>query len=183
VSDNPIRDHYLSHGGAAGFLGEPVGEEEQLSDGRRQHYRGALYGREHPVSVQIPADRTASCHFPPDEYGTPLESTISWSQRTGAHVVRGEIRDLWLQLGAESGELGYPVTDEMPTPDGRGRCSEFEHGEIRWFRDTGAQLVEQAPKGGPPPANAKPPKTSTTRRRAPQKRAAGDSASRRRRES
>jgi uncharacterized protein with LGFP repeats len=180
MSDNPIRDHYLNHGGAAGFLGEPLGEEEQLSDGRRQHYRGELHGGEHPVSIRIPAERAASCHFPPERYGTPLESTISWSRRTGAHVVRGDIRDLWLQLGAESGELGYPVTDELPTPDGRGRRSEFERGEIRWFPDTGAELVVQAPQGGQAAAEAKPAKTSGTRRRAPQKRASGDSTSRRR---
>ncbi len=141
MSDNPVHAHYLGHGGAAGVLGSPIGEEEQLSDGCRQHYRGVLRGAQHPISVRIPAEGPYASCDQPNESGTPVESTIAWSTRTGAHVVHGEIRHLWLELGGESGQLGYPVSDEMPTSDGRGRRSQFEHGEIQWFTDTGAQLV------------------------------------------
>ena len=142
MSDNPVHSHYLGHGGAAGVLGSPIGEEEQLSDGCRQHYRGVLYGAQHPISVRIPAEGPYASCDQPNESGTPVESTIAWSTRTGAHVVHGEIRHLWLELGGESGQLGYPVSDEMPTSDGRGRRSLFEYGEIQWFVDTGAQLLE-----------------------------------------
>jgi uncharacterized protein with LGFP repeats len=55
--------------------------------------------------------------------------------------VHGGIRDRWLALGGESGPLGYPVSDELSTEDGRGRRSRFEHGEIHWYPDTGATVV------------------------------------------
>ena len=45
----------------------------------------------------------------------------------------GEMRHLWLEFGGKCGRLGYPVSDGMPTSDGRGRRSQFEHGEIQWF--------------------------------------------------
>lgn len=141
--DSPIQTHYLSHGAAAGVLGNPVGDEEDVTGadglpGRRRHFRGVLYGAEHAISLRIPPERAyPTCHRP-DEDGTPVESTIAWSERTGAHVVHGEIRELWLKLGGQGGELGYPVSNEMPTPDGCGRRSRFQFGEIWWSPDTGA---------------------------------------------
>jgi uncharacterized protein with LGFP repeats len=86
----------------------------------------------------------ASCNRPSDAQGV-VESTISWSARTGAHVVHGEIRDLWLQMGAESGDLGYPISSEEPTSDGRGRQSRFEFGEIEWYPESGAVVSSSRP--------------------------------------
>ena len=43
--------------------------------------------------------------------------SVYWSPATGAQEVHGAIRDLWRQLGSEQGFLGYPLTDETPTPD------------------------------------------------------------------
>jgi len=45
-------------------------------------------------------------------------------------------------MGAESGDLGYPISSEGPTPDGRGRQSRFELGQINWYPDIGA-IVSQ----------------------------------------
>src|SRR5580704_5485050 len=39
----------------------------------------------------------------------------------GTHEVHGAIRDRWILLGAETGFLGYPITDESGTPDSVGR--------------------------------------------------------------
>ena len=53
-----------------------------------------------------------------------------WTPITGAHEVRGAIRDRWVALGWERGSLGYPVSDETNEVDGCGRLSLFEHGAI-----------------------------------------------------
>jgi len=49
---------------------------------------------------------------------------ISWHPETGAHGVWGAIGEQWLKMGREGG-LGYPLSDETPTPDGRGRYNHF----------------------------------------------------------
>lgn len=62
--------------------------------------------------------------------------SIYWHPRTGAHEVRGLIRQRWAQLNWELGYLGYPVTDEIDTVDGGGRVSRFEGGELVWREST-----------------------------------------------
>lgn len=62
---------------------------------------------------------------------------IYWTPATGAHEVHGDICRKWSQLGFERSWLGYPVSDEMDFAQG-GRVSSFQHGEIYWWRDTGA---------------------------------------------
>ena len=48
-------------------------------------------------------------------------------------------------MGWETGPLGYPVTDEMGTPDGVGRFNHFANdGSIYWTRATGAWSVHGA---------------------------------------
>jgi uncharacterized protein with LGFP repeats len=139
--EGPIHSVYLAYGGAAGVLGLPMGGEEEVigarSPGRRCHYRGTVHGTAHGISAPAGRNLMASCNRPSDAQGV-VESTISWSARTGAHVVHGEIRDLWLQMGAESGDLGYPICSEEPTPDGHGRQSRFEFGAIKWYPESGA---------------------------------------------
>jgi uncharacterized protein with LGFP repeats len=66
--------------------------------------------------------------------------SIYWSAATGAHEVHGAIRIRWAQLGGV-GELGFPVTDERGTPDGRGRFNHFERGSIYWTPETEAHDV------------------------------------------
>jgi uncharacterized protein with LGFP repeats len=51
--------------------------------------------------------------------------------KTQAYVVWGKIRDKWNQLGGSQGQLGYPTSDEVDTPDGL-KKSTFEHGTITW---------------------------------------------------
>lgn len=67
-------------------------------------------------------------------------ATVYWSPRTGAHEVHGAIRDQYVNMGGETGRLGYPVTDEMPAQDGVGRVSNFERGSIYWSPETGARV-------------------------------------------
>jgi hypothetical protein len=67
--------------------------------------------------------------------------SIYWTQATGAHEVHGVIRDAWKELNWEVGLLGYPITDEMKTPDGKGRYNVFQGGSIYWAQATGAHEV------------------------------------------
>jgi len=145
---SPINSVYLAYGGAAGVLGLPTGEETETtgarSPGRRRHYAGSVHGPAHGTSAPTDHTRIVSCNQPAPGREI-VESTISWSAGTGAHVVHGEIRDLWLQMGAESGELGYPISSEEPTRDGRGRQSRFEFGEITWYPGRGAVAAKDTP--------------------------------------
>ncbi|MFM2416756.1 MAG: hypothetical protein RL385_1479 [Pseudomonadota bacterium] len=72
---------------------------------------------------------------------------IAWHPSTGAWVVLGAIRDKWKALGAEN--WGYPVTDELATPDKVGRYNHFvlpgvEDRSIYWTPQTGAVGVRGA---------------------------------------
>jgi len=70
--------------------------------------------------------------------------SVYWTPQTGAHEVHGAIRVKWAQLGGHRSFLGYPVTDETGTPDGRGRFNHFEHGSVYWTPQTGAHEVHGA---------------------------------------
>ena len=48
---------------------------------------------------------------------------ISWHPQIGAFAVWGLIGAKWLALGRE--RFGYPITDELPCPDRRGRFNHF----------------------------------------------------------
>lgn len=98
--------------------------------------------------------------------------SIYFSPATGAHAVKGAIRQLWASQGWERGGLGYPTTDEKRgrNADGHGRCTIFQGGAIFWklefgaiqldgpiwekYRDTGAEVgplgfPKQAERGTP----------------------------------
>ncbi len=74
-------------------------------------------------------------------YSVFERGSIYWTPSTGAFEVHGMIRDKWAELGWEPGVLGYPITDETPTPDGIGRYNVFQGGSIYWTPDTGAHEV------------------------------------------
>ncbi|MGW5074161.1 alpha/beta hydrolase-fold protein [Rhodococcus sp. NPDC004095] len=85
------------------------------------------------------------------EFGTPdgrgrgnhfQAGSIYWTPQTGAHAVRGAIRDLWSSQGWETGPLGYPVGDEINTPNKDGAVQGFEIGAIYWSPTTGANGVQ-----------------------------------------
>ncbi|PEJ12640.1 hypothetical protein CN675_24440 [Bacillus toyonensis] len=120
-----IRDKWASFGWER--FGYPITDELTPPDlfGRYNHFR--------------------AIHLP----GKP-EASIYWSPRTGAHEVHGAIRDKWAELGWEKSFLGYPITDELTTPDGVGRYNHFLHvgrlheGSIYWTPETGAHEVHGA---------------------------------------
>ncbi|MEY8350898.1 hypothetical protein AALF16_21945 [Bacillus cereus] len=73
--------------------------------------------------------------------------SIWWHPETGAHEVHGAIHEKWFSLGYLL--FGYPITDELMTPDRIGRFNHFravhEPGKpeksIYWTRQTGAHAV------------------------------------------
>lgn len=69
------------------------------------------------------------------------EGIIVWSPATNAQEVHGRIYSRWKQLLVEAGPLGYPITDELATPDGAGRFNVFQKGSIYWSPTTDAYEV------------------------------------------
>jgi uncharacterized protein with LGFP repeats len=55
--------------------------------------------------------------------------------------VGGDILIKYREMGGEGGPLGCPMTDELPTPDGRGRYNHFVGGSIYWTPQTHAHPV------------------------------------------
>jgi stage II sporulation protein D len=159
-----IRDRYGRTGWENGVLGFPVTDELATPDrvGRFNHFqRGSIYwtpgtgayevhGAIRDTWARLGSERSAVGYPLTDELTTPdrigrynhfQRGSIYWTPSTGAHEVRGAIRERWAAMGWETGPLGYPLTDELGTPDGRGRFNHFEGGSIYWTPVTGAHDV------------------------------------------
>ncbi|SNS68347.1 LGFP repeat-containing protein [Rhodococcoides kyotonense] len=67
----------------------------------------------------------------------------------GAHEVHGEILEWYTAHGGPYGPLGYPISDEKPTPTGYGRYNLFENGAVGWLPESGA-----FPIGGTPSSSS-----------------------------
>jgi LGFP repeat len=134
---------YARTGAEHGVLGTPQGPARKLEDGgwvRDFKSKLPLHGYT-TVSVHPnPKGMNISCSRPlPPGAETEVESSVYWSARTGAYIIAGEIREFWLKQGGPAGQFGYPTSDEMPAPDGLGRMSRFEHGELIWHFDKGVE--------------------------------------------
>ncbi len=69
---------------------------------------------------------------------------ISWSERTGARLITGAVRDRYATLSDERGHMGYPITDTACGLVGGGCFQVFQYGWLYWSPATGAYAV----KGG-----------------------------------
>jgi hypothetical protein len=152
--DAAIDQKWVNMGGAQGLLGHPTGDRQRDgSAGLRQDFdtvaAGGGYGRiSVPPSVKIEAPM---CHPRGErEADVPIQASILASNRTGVHYIIGEIRSRFLQAGGTK-RFGYPLTDEVPTPDGLGLMTRFERGTIFWYVGHPAEV-------GPP----KPPRLQVT---------------------
>ncbi|MBD2094064.1 hypothetical protein H6F90_02705 [Trichocoleus sp. FACHB-591] len=163
--EDEISAKYASLGTSNGFLGSPTIEIWYTPDGvgRFQHYEngGSIYWTPRTGAHEVHGDIRAKWSnldwergflgYPvTDELTTPdgegrfnhfEYGSIYWTPRTGAHEVHGDIRAKWASLGYERSWLGYPITDELTTPDGEGRFNHFEYGSIYWTPRTGAHEV------------------------------------------
>ncbi|OLT32942.1 hypothetical protein BJF79_35490 [Actinomadura sp. CNU-125] len=55
--------------------------------------------------------------------------------------VRGAILEKYRSMGGQGSPLGCPTTEELTTPDGRGKYTHFQGGSIYWTSQTGAHPV------------------------------------------
>lgn len=162
---NAIAAKYQELGGAAGWLGAPVGEPAVILKDLAvyQHFQnGAIYWGDadtgaHTVCgairdkwVSLGGENSFLGYPVTDETTTPdgvgrynlfQGGSIYWTPGTGAHEVHGAIGGLWSKFGCERSFLGYPLTDETVTPDGIGRYNHFQGGSIYWSPSTGAHCV------------------------------------------
>jgi uncharacterized protein with LGFP repeats len=155
--------HFLL-GGAQGFLGQPTTPELPTPNGlgSYRHYQGGSIYWNHatPVAFEVHGlirEKWAALGWENSFLGFPStdelpvaggrgrantfeRGVIAWTPNTGAHEVHGAILRRWVALGREDG-LGFPLTDELTTPDTRGRYNHFENGSIYWTPQTGAHEV------------------------------------------
>ncbi|RBY87714.1 hypothetical protein [Blastococcus sp. TF02A-30] len=161
---DPIARHHCELGGAASFLGAPVGGPFDVPGGRAQNYVGGtiswspgtgaheVHGAVLGAWAALGRERS-DVGFPvTDELGVAdglgrhndfQRGTITFTPATGAHEVRGAIWGTWSRLGRERSALGYPLTNELGTPDG-GRYNDFQRGSVYFTPATGAREVRGA---------------------------------------
>ena len=167
VVQGAIEREWLAIGGARGVVGSPVTSEMPTprTVGAFNHFeRGSIYWSPASGAHQIGGairDRWAALGWESGVLGFPTTNelptpdgvgrangfqrgSVYWTARTGAHQIGGAIRDRWAALGWEKSVLGYPVTDELRTPDGVGRVNHFQNGSVYWSPRTGAHQVTGA---------------------------------------
>lgn len=161
-----IRDKYNQTGGPAGFLLFPKSNEltNPGNTGKRSEFVGGnIYWSAatdaHPVAHEFLTKwgekgyETGFLKYPTTDEIVLADGinrrqeyqggSIYWAAGIGAHSIQGTIRDKWLASGGPGGQLGFPTTDEMITPDGAGRYNIFQKGAIYWHPTTGAHFITQ----------------------------------------
>jgi hypothetical protein len=140
-----ISQVYNKYGAEKGILGVPTGSQTTIGNpaaGAYQKYQGEIFGGR--ISTRITtihaSNKPETEDMPSFQSRSEVDAAIYWSPETCAHVIMGDILAFWRSLGGEKSKLGYPISDEINTPDNRGRRSRFQHGEIWWYPDRGAFL-------------------------------------------
>ncbi|NAZ85495.1 hypothetical protein GTR00_05165 [Kineococcus sp. T90] len=64
--------------------------------------------------------------------------TMYWAPWSGAHALKGDIRDTYATEYPGEDLLGFPTTSEIRTPNARGAYNHFERGSIYWTPTYGA---------------------------------------------
>jgi hypothetical protein len=93
--------------------------------------------------LKFPVSDEADANSGKGRYNNFQNGTILWKFGANeAFAVQAGIFSKYGSVGYDSGFLGFPLTDEMTTPDGIGRYNHFEGGSIYWTPDTGMQIVQ-----------------------------------------
>lgn len=163
-----IEEAFHRLGGVRHFGNATTSESIAANSGRFQHFRNnaSIYwhakvdrGIAHAVEGRI-RDKWSSLGWERSSLGYPITDEITtpdkvgrfnhfqggsiyWSPNSDAHRIGGAIKDKWAAQGWETGKLGYPQTDEIVTPDKRGRFNRFDNGFIYWTATTGAWIIEK----------------------------------------
>lgn len=160
-----LTEKYLELGGEGSFLGQSMAPEIcglRDSGCSRRYHGGTIFwsmANGAYFSRGMILERYAANGWEAGHLGYPTSDehcwirggcfqtfqfgSIYWSPATGAHFVRGAIREAWEREGWEVGHLGYPTSDEQCWI--RGGCFQtFQGGSIYWSSATGAQFVRGA---------------------------------------
>ncbi|WP_347057899.1 zinc-dependent metalloprotease family protein [Blastococcus sp. HT6-30] len=146
-----ILDRWRSLGAQTGVLGYPVGGDARAANGgfETRFAGGTIYWsaatgarvvRGAILARYVDSGGPGALGYPVADDGGTADGTgalvrlqggaIYWSRSTGAHVVRGAILDRWRSLGAQTGALGYPISDHAGLPDGSGYEVRFQGGTV-----------------------------------------------------
>ncbi len=155
-----ILEKWRAWGAQAGALGYPTGDDTPAPGGATTAFQGGRVLWSAPTGAQVvrgailarfdAAGGTAGMGYPTGSdqptrdgrgFTTPFQlGEIHWSAQTGAQVVRGAILDLWKQLGASGGYLGFPTTSDASAPGG-GFVVDFQGGSLYWGPRTETKVV------------------------------------------
>lgn len=159
--DQSFLSVFTSRGGTAGVLGYPTtdayptpeGGSSQLFLGGGIHASPAtgahvVFGTFAPLYDAMGGESGALGYPLGDPYPTAgngwsqafEHGGIHWSASTGPHAVSGTLAALYDSTRGESGVLGYPVSEQYPTP-GNGESQAFQNGGIHYSPQYGAFLV------------------------------------------
>jgi uncharacterized protein with LGFP repeats len=152
-----IGGHYRQLQDVHGFLGLPISDEEAVINGRRSRFdNGDIYWSPSTGAQEVHGGIRAKWEslggpggflgypktdeLPVTHGGAEIGRTnefvggwIYWSGGSGAFEVHGDIRRAWVEkYGGPGGALGFPVSDETPSPSGSARYNNFQHGCIIW---------------------------------------------------
>lgn len=159
-----IDERYQAFGGCGSFLGPALTDEMTTPDGIGRYnvfQNGSIYWSPATGAFEVHGairDKWRDLNWEAGPLGYPLSNetktpdgvgrfsvfqhgSIYWTPATGAHEVRGAIRDRYAEAGWEAGSLGYPVSDEYDVANGR--RSDFQHGSIVWDAASGTTTIMQ----------------------------------------
>lgn len=93
--------------------------------------------------TQWPLTRTSQCSDV--NVASPVDYTnfLNWPNND-EYLIYGNIRALWVSMGAEKSIHGRPTSSERSTPDGRARYNNFQDGGIYWTPSMGAKSIHGA---------------------------------------
>jgi hypothetical protein len=157
-----IDKRYQAFGGCTSFLGAALTDETTPPDGVGRYnvfQSGSIYWSPSTGAFEVHGairDKWRDLSWEAGPLGYPVSNetktpdnvgrfsvfqhgSIYWTPQTGAHEVRGAIRDKYMQTGWETGPLGYPTSDEYAVSGGR--RSDFQHGSITWDSATNTSTV------------------------------------------
>lgn len=156
-----IGTKYIALGADGSALGYPLSNEIALSTGGvyQQFENGRIYWKSQKGAwmvaygtgnkyVEVGADKSILGYPLSDEtalstggvYQQFERGRIYWKSTKGTWIVAGGIGDKYISLGADGSTLGYPLSDEIATSNGR-VYQKYEHGKIYWTPSIGASVV------------------------------------------
>jgi hypothetical protein len=147
VLTGAVRSRYLAVGAQSSTLGYPTIATTCVASGCGQHFQGgSIYaspstgarlltgavrarwiaaggtrsGLGYPTIDTVCISSGCGQHF--------AGGSIYWAPSTGAHLVLGPLRSLWMASGGPRSGLGYPVAEQVAVPGGL--AQRFQHGVL-----------------------------------------------------